>query len=108
MAEDRENFKNHYAELSCPVCLSANDSQEHLLDCTENVLVDGDQVDYLDIFGEDTHRPVSKNLVRDLLEDRTWCLRGRVQNTIGFYFSKMNNFVLLSPISFLPDFLRTN
>ena len=55
MIDVKENFKNQYVELLCPLCTRANDSQEHLLACTENT-VDSQQINYKDIFGDDTPR----------------------------------------------------
>ena len=61
MVECKDNFKNRYkdTDLLCPLCLVANDTQQHMLEC--NVLgervktkkVTRNKVVYKDIFDDD-------------------------------------------------------
>ena len=71
MVDVKENFKNKYVSaqtqadtaLSCPLCLSKEDSQEHLLSCkklNQNLVINqSEKICYSDIFSTS----VEKNLI---------------------------------------------
>ena len=62
VADFKENFKNAYTNIACPLCLVQPDTQAHCVQCPvvkEKVKVQGS---YTDIFSEDIPSDISKTL----------------------------------------------
>ena len=63
VAKFKENFKNSYASIACPLCLVLPDTQAHCVQCPvvkDTVRVQGA---YRDIFSEDIPSNISKTLL---------------------------------------------
>ena len=68
VAKFKENFKNNYDRIECPLCLDKPDSQAHCVQCPiirENINIRGD---YNEIFSEE----ISKEITQTLLEITTF------------------------------------
>ena len=64
VAKFKENFKNSYVGIACPLCLVQPDTQAHCVQCPEikdNVTVKGT---YSDIFSDDISSDISKSLLK--------------------------------------------
>ena len=62
VADFKENFKNAYTNIACPLCLVQPDTQAHCVQCPvikDNVNIQGV---YSDIFNEDIPSEISKTL----------------------------------------------
>ena len=58
----KENFKNSYVGIACPLCLVQPDTQVHCVQCPvikDNITVKGN---YSDIFSYDISSDISKSL----------------------------------------------
>ena len=62
VARFKENFRNNYDEIGCPLCLDQPDTQAHCVQCPiikENIKIQGE---YSDIFSEKISKEISKTL----------------------------------------------
>ena len=63
VARFKENFKNNYVEMGCPMCLGQPDTQAHCVQCPiikENINIKGD---YSEIFSEEISKEIAKTLL---------------------------------------------
>ena len=64
VAKYKENFKNSYESIACPLCLVQPDTQVHCVQCPEvknKLNVEGD---YSDIFTESIPTDISRTLLK--------------------------------------------
>ena len=63
-AKYKENMKNSYSSIACPVCLVQPDTQVHSTQCPEVITKVKIQGDYKDIFTNDIPSDISKTLLK--------------------------------------------
>ena len=63
VAKFKENFKNNYDGIECPLCSDQPDTQAHCVQCPiirENIIIKGD---YSEIFSDDISKEISQTLL---------------------------------------------
>ena len=63
-AKFKENYKNSYVGIACPLCLVQPDTQAHCVKCPEIVKMMPIQGTYSDIFSDDIPKEISSTLLR--------------------------------------------
>ena len=70
MIEVRTNYKEKYLDINCPLCKESEDTQEHMLHCSD-LVTEGEIVkflpEYQNVFGTDFTKQIE---VARLLMDR--------------------------------------
>ena len=63
-AKFKENYKNSYVGIACPLCLVQPDTQVHCVKCPEIVKKVSIKGTYSDIFGDEIPKDISTTLLK--------------------------------------------